>query len=506
MGIGNGDVSDERLQSWKELAAYLKRGARTVQRWEREEGLPVRRLQHGKQGSIYGYKRELDAWWAARGEELSEAAPKAADTRPSVAVMAFTDMSPEKDQGYFCEGLVEEINHSLSRIPGLRIASQSALGSRGGGADRGRRGRQTAERAVLEGSVRKYGEQRRIVVQLLDADSGFHLWSERFDRQAGDVFRTQDEIAGHVARAVAATLQAGGKDAQGAAPSARDRARECYRRGREFYNQYHPAAMEFAIQLFVHAIEIDPGCADAWAGLADCWSFTYQHAARSQELREQAEWASLRAMEVDPQSAQANASRGLALSLDGRHEEAGQAYRAAVRLDPGLFEAYYYHARHCFAQGHLAEAAELYAKAMEARPEDYQAPLLAAQVYRDLGRMEAAAEARRQGVRRAEEHLKWNPDDARALYLAANALVAMGDTARGRQWMERALAIRSDDPVLGYNVACTYALMGMHDEAIEALESAARNGMRQKSWMERDSNLDCLRGDSRFAEILGRMD
>ena len=92
-----GDASSERLQSWKELAAYLKRGARTVQRWEREEGLPVRRLQHGKLGSIYGYKSELDAWWAARGEELSNAPRKTADAAPSVAVQPFSDMSPAKD-------------------------------------------------------------------------------------------------------------------------------------------------------------------------------------------------------------------------------------------------------------------------------------------------------------------------------------------------------------------------------------------------------------------------
>jgi adenylate cyclase len=480
-----GDASSERLQSWKELAAYLKRGARTVQRWEREEGLPVRRLQHGKLGSIYGYKSELDAWWAARGEELANSPANDLDRAPSVAVQPFSDLSPGKDQAYFCEGLAEEITHALSRISGLRILSRSSP---------------SRAATLLEGSVRRFGDHCRITVQLVDAEGGFHLWSERFDRQANDVFGMQDEIALKVSRAVAAKLQAGGKT-----PSARERADECYRRGREFFYGFNPGAMEFAIQLFVRAIETDPGCAIAYAGLADCWSFSYLYSGRSEELREQADWASLRAVEMDPQSAQAQTSRGLALSLDGRNQDAGQAYESAARLDPGLFEAHFFYARHCFALGQMARAAELYGKAMEVRPDDYQAPLLCAQVHSDLGRHEEAAATRKRGIRAAEEHLKWNPDDARALYLAANGLAGLGETARARQFAERALAMRPDDPVLLYNVACTFALLGLVEPALDSLENGARRGLDHKDWYERDSNLDCLRTHPRFPTILARI-
>src|SRR6185369_10585933 len=125
--LRSADASTGRLQSWKELAAYLKRGARTLQRWEREEGLPVRRLQHGKQGSIYAYKSELDAWWTARGEELSPAPRTSGEPAASVAVMPFADLSPQKDQAYFCDGIVEEIVHALSRHSGLRTTSHRNL-------------------------------------------------------------------------------------------------------------------------------------------------------------------------------------------------------------------------------------------------------------------------------------------------------------------------------------------------------------------------------------------
>src|SRR5450759_1385660 len=160
-----------RLDSWKEIAAYLKRGARTVQRWEREEGLPVHRLPHEKLGSVYAYPAELDAWWSARAAEMRDAQP-AATPAPSIAVLPFADMSQEGDQAYFCEGIAEEIIGALSRIAGLRVASRtSSFRVRPPTGDSREIGRQLGVRTLLEGSVRKSGGQLRITVQLIDASS-----------------------------------------------------------------------------------------------------------------------------------------------------------------------------------------------------------------------------------------------------------------------------------------------------------------------------------------------
>src|SRR5512144_982199 len=103
------DAAGDRLDSWKEIAAYLKRGTRTVQRWEAEEGLPVRRLQHDKLGSVYADKKELDGRWASRRPAEERESLVGAESGASIAVLPFTDMSQEKDQGYFCEGMAEEI-------------------------------------------------------------------------------------------------------------------------------------------------------------------------------------------------------------------------------------------------------------------------------------------------------------------------------------------------------------------------------------------------------------
>ena len=153
----------ERLDSWKQIATYLRRGARTLQRWERDEGLPVHRLQHGTLGSVYAYTAELDRWWAERTLERS---PELA-AEPSVAVLPFADMSRARDQAYFCEGIAEEITNALGRVEGLRIA-----------------------------------------VQLSDGQTGFQFWARQYDRETRDVFAVQDEIARAVVGALRPALAA----------------------------------------------------------------------------------------------------------------------------------------------------------------------------------------------------------------------------------------------------------------------------------------------------------
>ncbi|HEX8986037.1 MAG TPA: tetratricopeptide repeat protein [Bryobacteraceae bacterium] len=492
-----------RLDSWKEIAAFLKRGTRTVQRWEREEQLPVHRLQHGKQGSIYAYKSELEAWWESRGAKLQNEAPAEPAVSPSVAVLPFADLSQGKDQAYFCDGMAEEIISALSRIHGLRVASRtSSFQFRDTALDSREIGNRLHVAALLEGSVRKVGGRLRITVQLTDAANGFQRWSERYEREMSDVFAIQEEIAQNIIRALEITLSQREQTALERPGTTDVRAYEYYWRARHYYYQYSPRHMEFALQLFCRALEMDPNYARAWAGLADCWSFLYVHSNRSEDLRLMADEASRKAVEMDPQSAQAQASRGLSLSLEGKNDEAAQAFEAAVRLDPGLFEAHYFYARHEFALGRLETAIEHYEAAMRARPEDFQSPLLCAQIYDDLGRPADATRIRKSGIKAAERHLTMNPDDARALYMAANGMVATGERDRGRQFAERALAVRPDDPMLLYNVGCIYSMLGMADAALDCLEKASEKGLTQKGWYEHDSNLDPVRKLPRFQALM----
>jgi len=424
----------------------------------------------------------------------------------SIAVLPFTDMSPGKDQDYLCEGIAEEIMIALGKVKGLRVASRpTAFRLKSEGVAVGEIGERLNVGTILDGSVRKSGKRLRITVELIDAADGFRLWAERYDREMRDVFSIQDEIAESVVEALQMTLNAKERAAlRTAAPPDAD-AYDFYLRGRKFFYKYDKRNITFARGLFDRAIALDHSFARAWAGLADCSAFLYLHAGRHKADLERAALAAEKAVEFDPNSAEAYASFGTTLSLSGKHEEAEAAFQQAIRLNPDLFEARYFYARDCFARGNFEEAIHEYEEASRVRPEDYQSPLLVAQIYADLGRPDQAAVSRRKGIALAEEHLQFNPDDPRAFYMGANGLVALGEVDRGLEWAGRALDIEPRDSMVLYNVACIYSLAGKKEEALDCLELAIDEGLTQKDWLIHDSNFDSVRDEPRFQGLLERM-
>ncbi len=427
--------------------------------------------------------------------------------RPSIAVLAFSDMSVEKDQEYFCDGIAEEIISDLAQIKGLRVAARtSSFAFKSKPEDVRDIGRKLGVSSVLEGSVRKAGDQLRIAAQLIDVRDGYHLWSGRYDRELKDVFAIQDEISRTIAETLSITLSPSEVDAIEKIPTSDLQAYDYYLRGKRYYYQYTRRGIEFALRMFSQAIELDPGYALAYAGSADCCTYLYLYAGRHPAHRERADAASRKALELDPESAEAYASRGTALSLKGTYEEAETMLEKAISIGPHLFEAYYFYARFTFAQGNLEKAIELYEKASQANPHDYQSPLLVAQSYADLGYQTEAEASRRRGIRLAEERLKTNPDDVRALYMGANGLVALGECERGLEWAAQALAMEPDEPMVLYNVACIQALAGKHEAALDSLDKAVRSGLTEKGWLEHDSNLDPLRSHPRYLELIRLLD
>jgi serine/threonine protein kinase/Flp pilus assembly protein TadD len=429
-----------------------------------------------------------------------------AEEVPSIAVLPFADMSRDQDQAYFCEGIAEEIINALAHIQGLRVASRTAsFQFRGVTAEPREIGRHLNVETLLEGSVRKSGNRLRITAQLVDAARGHHLWSESFDRELKDIFEIQEEIAKNIVRALQITLSPQEKGALRQAPTRHVQAYDYYLRGRSFYYQYGKHDIEFALQLFSRATELDPGYALAYAGLADCWSYIFLYSERKESVRQQAEAASRRAIELAPDSAQAQTSHALAMSAGGYREEAERGFETANRLDPGLFEARYFYARHAFVNGDLEKAARLFEEASRVRPDDYQSPLLVAQIYDAQGRQEDGRAARRRGVALVAERIELHPDDARALYMGANGLVALGEREKGLEWARRARDIAPDEPMLLYNLGCIYSLAGEIEEALDCLERAIAHGLIQKGWYEHDSNLDPLREHPRYRALLEKL-
>ncbi len=424
----------------------------------------------------------------------------------SIAVLPFANMSADPENEYFTEGMAEELINALSKIQSLRVASRtSSFVFKGKSEDIGEIGRKLKVSTVLEGSVRKIGNKLRIGAQLINVADGYQLWSGKFDRDMEDVFAIQDEISQAIFDALRVILSEGEKKAIERDRSVNVQAYEYYLRGRQFIHQWSRSGLEYARQMFRRAIEIDPDYALAYAGLADSCSLLYMNCdAREQNLT-QGNAASRRALELGPDLAEAHLSSGLAHSLSMRFTEAEREFEFAMKLDPKLFEAVYHFGRARFAQGELAEAAKLFERACVLRPEDFQAANFLAQCYVGLGKHEESVAMHHKALSLIADRLELNPDDARACQLGAAIAARLDNKEMGKDYARRALTINPDDPLLLYNIACMYSLLGESDEALNCLEKSVDKGYGQKDWVEHDSDLNSLRELPRFRMIVETM-
>lgn len=424
----------------------------------------------------------------------------------SVAVLYFENLSSSKDDDYFRDGMTEDVIMELLKIKELRVFPRSAvLAYRDNPVPAPQIGRELDAQYVLEGSLRRAGNRLRITAQLVETRTSHSVWAERYDRQLEDVFEIQDEIAQNIARALRVMLSEKEKRAIQKTPTVNVEAYDYYLRGRQYFYQFRRADFERARKLFIRAYELDSQYAHAYAGVADCRSFTYTWFDASEANLKEANEASHKALELDPDLAEAHVSRGMALSLSKQYDQAQKEFETAIRQNPELFEAYYFYARACFSEGKLEQAGRLLEKACRLRPEDYYAPSLLGLAYVGLERQADAEVAYRRSLQAAERHLELFPEDARALYLGALSLIRTGDRRRGLQWADRALTAEPEEPFVFYNVACTYALVGEVEKAINSLDEAITFGMGQREWFENDPDLNSLRDDPRFQALLERL-
>jgi serine/threonine protein kinase/Tfp pilus assembly protein PilF len=424
----------------------------------------------------------------------------------SIAVLPFANMSADAGNDFFSDGVSEEIINALTAIRALRVAARtSSFAFKGKTQDIRTIGDMLGVRYVLEGSVRRSGRKMRITAQLIDAADGYHLWSDRYDRDIEDVFEVQDDIARNIAGALRLVLSEGEHQLIAKVPTQAIDAYLYYLRGRQYFHQFRYRTMLNAERMYQQAIEIDPNYALAYAGLADCRSFVYQYWDPAEENARQADEYSRRALELDPELAEAHASRGLALSFLRRFDEADTHFENAMRLNPQLFEAHYFNARSRFARGDYEHAAECFAHASKVRPEDLQAPGLLAMTYRKMGRHEDALNAYRKHVELVERQLTLDPNDVRALCLGAISYANLGERKRGLELADRALTLEPEDTSVLYNLACAFSLLSEPDRAFAALTRRIGQGNWYLDWLERDPDLDSLRADPRWEDFMGQI-
>ncbi len=436
----------------------------------------------------------------------SQTLPQQVSAAKSVAVLPFANMSADPDNEYFTDGMAEEIINALTKIQSLRVASRtSSFAFKGKNEDIGEIGHKLKVSTVLEGSVRKMGNKLRITAELVNVADGYHLWSERYDRELEDVFAIQDDISQAIVKALRVILTEGEKKAIEKARTVNVQAYDFYLRGRQYFHQWRRKSVEYARQMFNRAIEIDPDYALAHAGIADSCSMLYTYwDAREFNLR-QADIASRKALELEPDLAEAHVARGIAVSLTKKFDEAEKEFETAMRLDPKLYEAAYFYGRGLKSQGRNAEAAKMFERASLLRPEDFLAPSFLSSVLHDMGLKAEAEAAAARSMKLVEERLELNPDDARATNLGATILAKAGDRDRTIDYIRLSLAIDPEDSGMLYNIACAYSLLGMSEEALSSLETAVDKGFGHKEWLEHDTDLDSIRVTPRFQAIAQAM-
>jgi adenylate cyclase len=440
---------------------------------------------------------------SAQNRAVGDAARPSPGARPSVAVLPFTNMSGDPEQEYFSDGITEDIITDLSKVSGLFVVARNSTFTYKGKPVRVQDvSRDLRVKFILEGSVRKAGARVRVTAQLVDGETGGHLWADRYDRDLTDIFAIQDEITRTIVQQLRVKLLPEESEVIGRAPTENLEAYAYYLRGRQFLHRRSKSYLLLAKRMFAKAVELDPAYARAYAGIADCDSFLFLHYNADVSI-DGILATSDKALALEPSLAEAYASRGLALSLRGRYAEAMAEFEQAIALDPNQYEAHYFFGRACFAQGKREEAARLFRRAAEVKPDDYQTLLVLINVYRSLGREDEMKVVAREGVARAERELARHPENPRPAYLGSGGLFVLGEVDRAKEWAARALAIDPDDVLVQYNVACFRALVGEHEGAIDLLLGLLpRAGQQTKEWVKRDSDLDPIRNHPRFAKVL----
>ena len=440
----------------------------------------------------YRFVAEIQSPAGVNTEQLPE--------RTGIAVLPLENMSGDPENNYFGDGIAEEILNLLAKIPPLRVASRtSAFAFRGSHKSAGEIAMALDVDILLEGSVRRAGNRVRITMQLIDAANDAHLWSEIYDRELTDIFAVQAEIAREVVAAIS----------RGAAGNIRiyeatnsPKAYDFYLRGIDLFHEYDRGCQHQASELFRQAVAIDPKFAKAWAALSNSSCLLYMWWEAAPETLQTADEASQRAISLAPELAETQTARAFALTLLDDFDGAFAGFERALQLDPVLWEAWYFYARSRWAFGDLARAAELFIQAAKVRPEDYQAPSLAATAFITIGDKEQSHKYARMAVERVERHLELNPGDTRALGLGACNLRELGEYDRGVEWLNKSLKLAPDDIPVLHMAGCFYGAEGEVEKALDYLERRFELGDAYMDWLENDSDFDSLRDHPRFIAML----
>ena len=422
----------------------------------------------------------------------------------SICVLPFQNMSGDAEQEYFSDGISEDITTDLSKISALGVvARNTAFTFKGQSVNVCEVARKLGVTHVLEGSVRKVGDRVRITAQLIDGRSGGHVWAERFDRDLTDIFTIQDEISTAIVAALKIKLLPQEKKAIEQRGTSNPEAYNLYLLARQYWitgNHGDCRREERVMRICSRALEIDPYYAQAWALLAIAQSslrFAFGHDVDDGFA------AANSAIAIDPTIAEAHLPMFKRLQEKRKFEEAAEQLETAIRLGPESWEVNKEAGRYYLSKRDVPAATKHYEKAVEVMDSDFHAWAMLSSCYLAQGERAKLREAAQNMVSEAQRAVQQDPSNGAALGILAGGYALLGEEAKAREWIDRALLIDPDNLNMRYNFACVLALMGDKEECLKMLQSTIpRVGEAQVRIAEADTDFDGIRDDPRFQRLI----
>jgi TolB-like protein/Tfp pilus assembly protein PilF len=464
-------------------------------------------------------------------------APSAIITDKSIAVLPFDNLSDDKSNAYFTEGVQDEILTRLAKVADLKvIARTSTQRFKSAPENLSDIARQLGVANILEGSVQKVGDQVRVNVQLINAMTNAHLWADIYDRKLTDIFAVESDIAKSIADTLRAKLSSSAEHVLASRPTENAEAHEFYLRGRYFWNRRTGANLQKAADYFQHAIGKDPAYALAYSGLADCHVLLPAYAELGSNPRDElpkALEAARKAVELDDTLGEAHTSLARALASDLQLPAAMSEFKRAIELNPNYATAHQWFGECLQSQGHLEEALAELKRAQELDPlsliinsvlgfaldtvgksDEAIAQLHKtieidpnfANAYGQLGNVLEHRGRLKEAIVEYEKCFNSVGSDPIDLADLAAAYFLDGRTAQAQQLWDKLKSLSERQYVPAYSMAVVQLAMGNKDEAFLLLEKSyddrAPFDSADLGWILVDHRLDPLRSDPRFKKLI----
>lgn len=431
-----------------------------------------------------------------------EKTPSAAPAK-AIAVLPFGNISPDKESDYFSDGLTEELIINLSRLKDIRVVPRTtSMLYKGTNKEVNTIGRELGTRYILAGSVRKFQDNLRIAVELVDVETDAQLWAETYKGKLADVFDIQEQVSKQIVDALMVKLTPKEQVVLTKRPTLNAEAFDCNLRARDSLYRFTKTTMQTAIELFRKAIEFDGRYADAYAGLSEAYAHFYQQFERKEMWLEKAQEAGLKALMYDPSLSEAYSALGMVYLHKKANIEAVESSRKAIELNPGNHVAYWILGRTYVTMDRNREAVDLFRKAIDLSPEFYGAHSDLILSLDRQGEKEKVMGALHAACEMFPRYLSLHPDDARGHMHFAITLARTGRMEEAKIKAARAIELSPNDPLMFYNAACFYANIGDKQRALQSLKEAFAVGYEFYEWAKRDPDLETLRGDPEYIELM----